>query len=267
MGAYLDRYLSGECQPVWDELVGLGAAVREEPLYSDALEVACETMRRARANIETLIPRLVMIGYRFGYGWLQPLVRERMLHPYKVNYDPATGRSAFATPALLPPEVHDSYTFADRATYEDYLEQARGMPALFTPATDREERIVALDQQIAGAPQVQSHDGVRARLRELKAEQEARPTASDMVAEYEVVLGTLPLSVRVWYEAVGEVNFAGDHDGWRALLPESPEDYPTYAGERLYPMRMVDPLFVLPLNMKWLAHMRNRKQGNTHHSR
>ncbi len=69
MGAYLDRYLSGECQAVWDELVGLGAAVREEPLYSDALAVARETMRRARANIETLIPRLRELGYEFGYGW------------------------------------------------------------------------------------------------------------------------------------------------------------------------------------------------------
>lgn len=49
MSADLDRYLHGECQPVWDELVGLGAAVREEPLYSDALAVARETMRRVRA--------------------------------------------------------------------------------------------------------------------------------------------------------------------------------------------------------------------------
>lgn len=69
MGVYLDRYLSGECQPVWDELVGLGAAVREEPLYGDALAVARETMRRARANIETLIPRLHELGYEFGYSW------------------------------------------------------------------------------------------------------------------------------------------------------------------------------------------------------
>ncbi len=84
---------------------------------------------------------------------------------------------------------------------------------------------------------------------------------SEMVAEYEAVLGKLPLSVRVWYKAVGGVNFAGDHDGWRALLPESAEDYPTHAGERLYPMRAVDPLFVLPLNMEWLGHMRSRKPG------
>lgn len=69
MGAYLERYLRGECEAVWDELVALGAGVREEPLHSDALAVARETMRRARANIETLIPRLRELGYEFGYGW------------------------------------------------------------------------------------------------------------------------------------------------------------------------------------------------------
>ena len=73
MGAkatYLERYLAGEYEPVWAELQRLGAAVREEPLYGDALAVARETMRRARANIELLIPRLRAAGYDFGYGWL-----------------------------------------------------------------------------------------------------------------------------------------------------------------------------------------------------
>jgi hypothetical protein len=67
---YLERYLSGEHEQVWAELVALGDAVRVEPLYSDALAVARETMRRVRWNIETLIPRLTAAGYQFGYGWL-----------------------------------------------------------------------------------------------------------------------------------------------------------------------------------------------------
>jgi hypothetical protein len=54
---YLERYLVGEHEQVWAELVALGEAVRDEPVYSDALVVARETMRRARWNIETLIPR------------------------------------------------------------------------------------------------------------------------------------------------------------------------------------------------------------------
>ena len=29
-------------------------------------------MRRVRQNLEMLIPRLVTLGYQFGYGWIQP---------------------------------------------------------------------------------------------------------------------------------------------------------------------------------------------------
>jgi hypothetical protein len=66
---YLERYVAGEHEPVWAELQALGAAVRAEPLYSDAQAVARETMRRVRHNIETLIPRLEALGYEFGYRW------------------------------------------------------------------------------------------------------------------------------------------------------------------------------------------------------
>src|SRR5579871_4366022 len=54
------------CQPVWDELLAQGAAIRQEPLASEAWAVAQETMRRVRHNIERLIPRLRALGYRFG---------------------------------------------------------------------------------------------------------------------------------------------------------------------------------------------------------
>jgi hypothetical protein len=65
MVSLLDRYRAGEYEKVWDELVAYGAAVREEPLLSDALTVARETMRRVRANIEVLVQRLDAAGYVF----------------------------------------------------------------------------------------------------------------------------------------------------------------------------------------------------------
>jgi hypothetical protein len=65
MGTYYDRYQSGEHEEVWTDLLALGRAIQNEPLYSDALAVARETMSRARTNIETLIVRLDQIGYRF----------------------------------------------------------------------------------------------------------------------------------------------------------------------------------------------------------
>jgi hypothetical protein len=69
--SYLERYVAGEYALVWADLQALGAAVRAEPLYSDALAVAHETMRRVRHNIETLIPRLEEFGYEFGYRWAE----------------------------------------------------------------------------------------------------------------------------------------------------------------------------------------------------
>lgn len=64
---YLERYQSGEYHQVWADLAAQGAQVRAEPLYADAWAVACETMRRVRANLELLISRLPSIGYCFGH--------------------------------------------------------------------------------------------------------------------------------------------------------------------------------------------------------
>lgn len=50
MPQFLERYLNGEYEQVWAELLELGAQIRDEPLYSDALAVARETMNRARKN-------------------------------------------------------------------------------------------------------------------------------------------------------------------------------------------------------------------------
>lgn len=55
---FFDRYQSGDCEAVWNELQGLGPYVREDPYAADALAVAYETMTRARANIETIARRL-----------------------------------------------------------------------------------------------------------------------------------------------------------------------------------------------------------------
>jgi hypothetical protein len=58
-----DRYTAGAHEEVWKELVALGPAVREDPHAADALAVAYETMRRVRANVETVTARLQASGY------------------------------------------------------------------------------------------------------------------------------------------------------------------------------------------------------------
>ena len=60
-----DRYASGEHEAVWAEMVSVGPEVRSKGNLKPARAVAGETMRRARANIEMLIPRLRALGYEF----------------------------------------------------------------------------------------------------------------------------------------------------------------------------------------------------------
>jgi hypothetical protein len=124
MPGYLDRYGQGECKQVWAELLAQGGRIRRQPLYDEALAVARETMRRARANIELLVPRLTSLGYQFA-------------HPDRV----------------------------------------------FVPA----------DQETRGE-----------------------------VAEVERRSGPLPLSLRVWCEEVGEVNFMGSHPKLSSYAQSAP---------------------------------------------
>lgn len=247
MRSFLERYEGGEHEQVWAELVALGAAVREKPLYTDALAVAHATMRRARHNIELLIPRLVAIGYQFGYGWVQPYVRERLLRPYRVAYSGRHGE-------LVEPLIPDRFAYGQHIAYLEYLELAQSMPPLFVPADAREEQIAQLEANIAAtAP---SQEGLREQLHAIQADLQAKPSAQDLVAELEALVGTVPLSVRAWYEDVGGVNFVGDHPGWHALLPESNTDSPTNPTDYLNPMHVLNPLFVFPLDEARIAHYR-----------
>lgn len=148
MSSYLERYLAGERERVWDELTALGAAVREEPVYADALAVVRETMRRVRTNIETLIPRLRQAGYTFGFH-------------------------ALGLEMELPALAETYHTFSP-------------------PPPDVQTRIEAIEERA----------------------------------------GRLPLSLKAWYETIGEVNFIGRPPEAWAVEP--------YA---------LDPLQVDPLEM------------------
>jgi hypothetical protein len=64
----LDRYLGGEHEAVWHDLVALGDAVREDPHAADALAVAYETMGRVEANVRTVSGRLTQLGFTKSDG-------------------------------------------------------------------------------------------------------------------------------------------------------------------------------------------------------
>lgn len=59
MPSYLKRYVAGDYEDVWSELMALGEGVHLPPVLRDAEAVATETMRRVRDNVEMLISRLV----------------------------------------------------------------------------------------------------------------------------------------------------------------------------------------------------------------
>ena len=61
----LQRYVAGDHQGVWADLMALGDAVRQDPHAADALAVACETMERVAANVRTVHGRLGELRYKF----------------------------------------------------------------------------------------------------------------------------------------------------------------------------------------------------------
>lgn len=65
-----DRYLAGDHQKVWEELVAMGPSVREDPRAADALAVAYETMSRVSTNVRTIAARLEAVGYQKEEGVL-----------------------------------------------------------------------------------------------------------------------------------------------------------------------------------------------------
>jgi hypothetical protein len=224
---YLERYLSGEHERVWDELVALGAAVREEPVYSDALAVARETMRRARANIDGLIARLVHVGFLFGYGWLQP-------------------------PASQP------FGWGEREWYRTSLDWARKQPPILSSATDAEEELADSRTRLLRLRELAAPSLLVAHWEQRVAEADARLRAESVVDAFERDVGLLPLSVRAWYELVGGVNFVGLHPGWLALLSdtdaavEGAREREQFSREEIgrpfHRLTQLEPLFVYPLN-------------------
>lgn len=108
MAEFLERYLQGDHESVWAELVALGSEVLSEQYLNEAKDVARETMRRVRWNLDLLIPRLRAQGYRFGDGFYDDMSPEERVVAER------------ETPILSDPSP-------DTPQLIDQLEQAVGM--------------------------------------------------------------------------------------------------------------------------------------------
>jgi hypothetical protein len=163
--SYLERYLAGEHEQVWAELQALGAAVREEPLSSDALAVARETMRRVRENLELLIPRLVKVGYQFGYGWGQP-------------------------------PVNEPFGWQLRQTHRDVLDYAKLQPPILSIGGDVEEQLADRRARMQRLRELDAPAIIMQNEERMLAEPEAHPQPAAQLRVLEDQVGILPLSVR-----------------------------------------------------------------------
>ena len=169
---YYDRYQGGEHAAVWTDLLALGKGVHEEPIYSDALAVARETMSRARTNIETLIVRLDEIGYRFD-----------------------TARDT-------PPAVVEQIVQIQRTTAQQLEARFPGLLVDSSSSKWFEELLSSFDKRLAPV----------STLDERSVYSRAQEWSSNCISGLEnYLLGPLPVSLRAWYECIQHVSLMGSH--------------------------------------------------------
>jgi len=174
-----DRYVSGAHREVWQELVSLGDVVREDAPAADALAVAYETMQRVESNVRTLVERLGAMRYTFGV--------------------PAQGDPQFAVGG--PQGV-------TRMDLGQLMREMAGTRQADVPHLPNLANMLAKAQSLLGA---------LTKATQSRAPVESRPHTppprdiQKHVIRFEKEYGALPLSLRAFYEVVGEVNLIGSH--------------------------------------------------------
>src|SRR5690348_9639624 len=200
-GSLLRRYLAGEHEAVWAEMMALGPRVREASCIDDAWAVARETMRRARHNVELIIRRLDQLGYQFWngqHGKPGPQPLRMMMFGQAIEY-----------PSLE--------AMVEGALKRDPSQIPAGMGRHAEAVRDRLAKLskVAL-------PLLTQQRERQAEERQRKAEITdhltdevvfSAPAKEDIAAirKLEKKGLVLPLSLRAWIEEVGAVNLAGAH--------------------------------------------------------
>lgn len=212
-GKLLRRYLAGEHEAVWADMVALGPRVREAPDFDDAWAVARETMRRARHNVELIIRRLDQIGYEFWNGKQgkpgpQPL--RLMLGGQVIEY-----------PSLE--------SMVERVLKRDLSQIPAGMGRHAEQARDRLAKLSGMALPLLKQQAERQAEALRRKSEITDHLQDevvfSPPSQEDIAAirKLEKKGMVLPLSLRAWAEEVGDVNLAGAHP---ALCYWEDENFP-----------------------------------------
>jgi hypothetical protein len=240
---YVERYLNGEYEQVWEELIQLGDAVRQELLYSDALAVARNMMRRVRKNIELLIARLPLCGFVFGYD-------HRLLFRKDPEETFAHLQSRYLEQWVIARAQFP--LFVSEKLFEDEMNQFEKE----TSPDSGDFQVQLPDIPLYDKQQFEQNPVYRREVLQ-RLEQILGPWPPDMVHyidEIERVIGPVPLEIRAWYEEVGGVNLYRYHPGWDALSRAS---HPWQQGQvQSFLMRDCNPLQVIPLHEAFIEQLR-----------
>ncbi len=174
MANFLERYLEGQRVDVWGQLAALGDGVREEPVFTDAVAVADETMRRVRINAETLIPRLAAKGYQFADRTLEE--KPRHVNRILSNIEAAQGRR----------DSQRAGKQREKEALEAEMERMRTRPAIENPRV-----FYAVDEDIC-------------------YQDEQTENYFHLIEQR--VKGPLPISLAAWYRRIGKISLVGSHE-------------------------------------------------------
>ena len=194
-----DRYVTGERENVWRELVELGSSVRCDGHAADALAVAYEIMGRVNENVKTLVQRLSAMGYAFQ--------TQAALH------DTAMGRMQSTLDQMSSIQTPGNFPGADKM-----FEQMKGFQGMFA----------GLMAKMAEKP----------KSTKVRAHVPPGPGTWKAIRKLEKTAGPLPLSLRAFYAVVGEVDLIGSHPAIAAresnIAPDPLVVYPVEAAFEMF---------------------------------
>ena len=175
------RYIAGEFREVWTDLAALGDAVWLDPVAADALAVCCETMHRAKTNIEILVGALEAEGYEFRPDVYSPYWRRsQKMQEWVESHDKSAQLvvASMQEPLMKLPEPVRSQMNAERK---------RRLPSAMETARIFRDHRLGIVRPLVPA------------------------NSPSWIWQLTSRAGDIPLSLRAWHSTVGGVNLVGRH--------------------------------------------------------